>query len=318
MPRAPATLTDVGGVRVGQSADPGATTGVTAILFDAAASAVVDVRGGASATYDTASLSLDATFGRRWALFFAGGSLFGLDAARGVRERILEEGGGHSAFRSPHRVVPISGAALFDLPATRSPLPDYRSLGYVAAKSASRSPVAAGRVGAGTGATVDKLRGRRFSSPGGVGSAASRLPGLGRIGVLVAANSVGAIRDPATGRWLSGTSNVQIRGSRGTASATKLRVARRLPAGTNLLAVVTDASVSRGELARIAILAQTGLARSVVPANTATDGDVVFAVSTGTSSPRRPERRPGARADALGGRAADLVAEALRRAIRSD
>jgi L-aminopeptidase/D-esterase-like protein len=85
-----------------------------------------------------------------------------------------------------------------------------------------------------------------------------------------------------------------------------------------LLAVVTDVSVSRGELSRIAILTQSGLARSVVPANTATDGDVVFAVSTGPSAPGRPERRPGARADALGTLAADLVAEALRRAIARD
>ncbi|MGA8302453.1 MAG: P1 family peptidase, partial [Thermoplasmata archaeon] len=155
-----ATLTLVPGVRVGQAEAPGGSSGVTVTLFDAPAPTVIDVRGGASATYDTASLSLDATFGRRWAIFFAGGSLYGLDAARGVRTRILETGGGHRAFQNPIPVVPISGAALFDLPQDMEELPDYLPLGYEAARRASRDAVAVGRFGAGAGATVGKYRGR--------------------------------------------------------------------------------------------------------------------------------------------------------------
>jgi len=309
VPRAPATLTAVDGVRVGHAQDPNARSGVTALVFASAAPTVIDVRGGAAATYDTASLSLESTFGRRWALFFAGGSVFGLDAARGVRERILEEGGGHTAFRNPHTVVPISGAALFDLPSSATELPDYRSLGYDAARAASRRAVTFGRVGAGTGATVDKLRGRKFASPGGVGSAAARVRGLGWIGVLAVANSVGAIRDPSTGRWISGAG-----GAKGLHVS---KVGGASARGTNLVAVVTDAAVSRSELARIAILTQSGLARAVVPANTATDGDLVFATSTAGTRPSRPEERPGGRADALGTAAADLVAIALRAAISS-
>src|SRR5271170_1602693 len=97
----------VGGVRVGHAEDPSGTTGVTVALFDAATPAVVDVRGGASATYDLASLTLDSTFGRRWAIFFTGGSLFGLDAAIGIRARILETGGGQAGFLNPHRIAPV-------------------------------------------------------------------------------------------------------------------------------------------------------------------------------------------------------------------
>ena len=70
------------GVRVGHAASVDGSTGVSVVLFGQAAPTVVDVRGGASGTYDTASLSLDATFGRRWAVFFTGGSVFGLDAGR--------------------------------------------------------------------------------------------------------------------------------------------------------------------------------------------------------------------------------------------
>jgi D-aminopeptidase len=102
-------LASVRGVRVGHASDESGSTGVTAVVFDRAAPAVVDVRGGASGTYDTASLSLEATFGRRWALFVAGGSLYGLDAARGIRTRLLEEGKGTRAFGNRRPLVPLSG-----------------------------------------------------------------------------------------------------------------------------------------------------------------------------------------------------------------
>ncbi|EQD52775.1 peptidase S58 DmpA, partial [mine drainage metagenome] len=104
--------------------------------LDRAAPAVVSLRGGASATFDTGSLSLDATFGRRWAIFLAGGSLFGLDAARGVRTALLDAGAGAPVFASNRRIVPIAGAALYDLPPDGSELPDYAQLGADAVRSA--------------------------------------------------------------------------------------------------------------------------------------------------------------------------------------
>src|SRR5215831_11825796 len=122
----------VSGVRIGHATAPGGRTGVTVARFDVAAPTVVRIDGGASATYDTGSLALDATFGRRWAIFLAGGSLFGLDAARGVRDAVLAGGGGHTVFAHARRVAPVSGAALFDLPRDERPLPDYVRLGAAA------------------------------------------------------------------------------------------------------------------------------------------------------------------------------------------
>ena len=310
MPPARPTLTTIRGVRVGHATAPDGRTGVTVLRFEAPAATVVDVRGGASATYDTASLSLESTFGRRWALFFSGGSLFGLDAASGVRSRILEEGGGLPVFRSRRRIAQVSGAALFDLPRGSAPLPDYRALGYSAAASASRAAVASGRVGAGAGATVGKYHGRRYAAPGGVGSAATKVPRVGWVGVLAAANSVGAIRDPETGAWLAGGRGT----SRGKSIVSSPGTTPSRQLGTNLVAVVTDAGITRSELARVAVLAQTGLARAVVPVNTATDGDVVFASTTGAVTAPK-SRRPGERADALGIAAAELVARALAAAV---
>src|SRR5580658_1378132 len=175
MVRRRAARLDVGGVQIGHAEAGGGSTGVSVALFDGGAPAVVDVRGGASATYDLASLSLDATFGRRWAIFFSGGSLFGLDAAAGIRDQILQSGGGRSVFSNPHRIAPVSGAALFDLPGGKTPIPDYRALGREAARTARSDSVEIGKVGAGAGALVGKYRGRPAAMPGGLGWASRPL-----------------------------------------------------------------------------------------------------------------------------------------------
>lgn len=311
------TLTAVPGVRTGHSETPDGRSGVTAILFDEAAPTVVDVRGGASCTYDTASLSLESTFGRRWAIFFAGGSVFGLDAARGVRRAVLEGGGGHSAFGNPNRVAPITGATLFDLPREARPIPDYGPLGHAAGLAASSEPVVEGSGGAGAGATVGKYLGRDRSMPGGVGSAARRLRGGPRVGVLAVLNSVGAVRDPENGHWVAGARGS---GGRVVPPDSDRRAPPRAgapPRGTTLIAVATDAAVPRKVLARMAIGAHTGLSQAVHPVHTATDGDVVFASSV--PGGRRPptERYPGGNADLLATVASELVVQAVLRAARA-
>jgi L-aminopeptidase/D-esterase-like protein len=307
------TLTRVGGVRVGQVETPDGASGVTVALFDAPAPTVVDVRGGASSTYDIASLSLDATFGRRWAIFFAGGSLYGLDAARGIRTRILETGGGHLAFRNPNPVVPISGAALFDLPPRRGGLPDYLPLGYEAACRASRRAVAVGPVGAGAGATVGKYRGRARAMRGGVGTAAGRQRGYGALGVLVVVNAVGGVRDPTTGTWVAGARGP----TGGVVPPGTPRRGRERSRGTTLGLVVTDLNVDRAALARVAAMVHAGLSAAIRPFHSSTDGDVLFASSTGAAGAPRRESRPGELADHLGMRASELAVEAVLGAIRA-
>ncbi len=311
------TLTSVPGVRVGHAAAEEIGSGATVVRFDRAAPTVVAVLGGASATYDTGSLSLDATFGRRWAVFFSGGSVFGLDAARGVRDRLLQEGAGHTVFRHPRRVAPVTGATLFDLPFTDAPLPDYAELGSTATAHASRAPVDQGRTGAGIGTRVGKYLGRKAARPGGVGSAARRLRGLGWVGALAVVNAVGAIRDPETGRWVEGARDRGGRLVPPDPARGPPRTVRSADGGTTLVLVVTDAGVDRPALARIATIASAGIARSVVPVYTATDGDVLFASTTGEGSSLPPDLPyPGAAADRLGYVAEELVARAIVRAVR--
>lgn len=307
--RAPPTITLVPGVRVGCAAEEELGSGVTAFLFDYPSPTVVDVRGPASATYDTHSLGLEATFGRRDALFFAGGSVYGLDAARGVRAHLLGSGRGEGAFGSHFPLPRISGAALYDLPRRPGPIPEYLALGLAAAESAGRSPVPVGLFGAGRGARVGKYAPRRRPVPGGQSSAAVRLARGHALGVFVVFNSVGAIREPTTGRWLAGALD-----AKGRLEPPGAAIGSRGAPGTTLAAVVTDLPLERRILYAIAEHVHDGIARTVVPAHTATEGDLVFAVSTAPSTERTTsESRPGRFADDLGRRAERLVEVAAAR-----
>ncbi|MCI4321732.1 MAG: P1 family peptidase [Thermoplasmata archaeon] len=282
-------------VRVGHATTADGLSGVSVLLFGLAAPTVVDVRGGASGTYDTASLALDATFGRRWAIFFSGGSLFGLDAAAGVRDQILRDGGGQAVFGNPNRVAPVSGAILFDLPREARAPPDYRSLGLEAARGAGPLGVSADAIGAGAGARIGKYLGPGRSQPGAIALELVTDPDLGTIAALAAVNAVGAVRDPDRGRWIAGA-----RDTAGRLVPPDVAGPTASP-GTTLVALVTDVPVSRPVLQRVAAFAHTGLSRAVVPSHTATDGDAVFVTSVaGDSAHVAHERRTGETADRLG------------------
>jgi len=307
----PGNVLSVRGVAVGHAANSNGTTGVTAMVFDGGVPTVVDVRGGASGSYDTASLALDATFGRRWALFLAGGSLYGLDAARGVRRWLLEHGRGYRAFGHDRPVVPISGAVIFDLPGLAEELPDYTELGYAAAKAASRRRLALGRVGVGAGATVAKYLGRDGRVPGGLGSSARSLGGGRSVGVLTVVNAVGAVRDPERARWVAVARGRQGRSVPPTGTS-RLRLEGR---GTTLTIVATDLPLDRPALARVAAIAHAGLGRAIVPYLTSGDGDLVFALTTGAEGSPREQPWPGATADRVGRLAAEAAVDAVLSAV---
>jgi L-aminopeptidase/D-esterase-like protein len=73
--------------------------------------------------------------------------------------------------------------------------------------------------------------------------------------------------------------------------------------------------VTRSELGRIAILAQSGVARCVVPANSSTDGDLVFASTTRDPGGAGAPDDAGARADTIGVAAAAAVVGAVLSAV---
>jgi D-aminopeptidase len=80
---------------------------------------------------------------------------------------------------------------------------------------------------------------------------------------------------------------------------------------TTLVVVATDAVLTKGQARRLAVMAQTGLARAIYPVHTPLDGDVVFAAATG----RKPLADPLLSLSELGTSAANAVARAVARAV---
>ena len=288
------TLRDVPGIGVGHWTDEAAGTGCTVVLApDAGAVAGVDVRGSAPGTRETDLLRPTALVERIHAICLAGGSAFGLAAADGVMRRLGERGVGFATGVRPVPIVPA--AILFDL-AVGDPhaFPDVDA-GYAATLAAEANEgEVEGRIGAGTGATVAKLAGVEQAQPGGIGSAARRLPDGTTLGALVVNNALGSIH-ARDGRPL----------------ATAAGASGAPPIGnTTLVILATDAAIDRAQCRTLAEVGHDALAIGIRPAHTMFDGDVVFALGTGNGSRVTPEAIFG-----LGSAAVDAIGEAIERSV---
>src|SRR5579859_6884999 len=162
------SITDVAGVRVGHAQDDKLGSGVTAVVFDRAVAASIDVRGGGPGTRETALLDPAQTVEGIDAIVLSGGSAFGLDAASGAQAWLKEQGRGFAVRTARVPIVPA--AVLFDLLSGGDKewgrFPPYRELGYAAAASAA-ADFSLGSAGAGTGATTVNCK-------GGIGSASAQ------------------------------------------------------------------------------------------------------------------------------------------------
>jgi L-aminopeptidase/D-esterase-like protein len=273
-------ITDVAGVRVGHAADARLGSGVTAILFDAPTTGSVDVRGGGPGTRETALLDPAQTVEGIDAIALSGGSAFGLDAASGVQAQMRDEGRGFVVRTARVPIVPA--AILFDLLSggdkSWQRYPPYRELGYDAAKNAA-AEFALGSVGAGLGATTVNLK-------GGIGSASALTRGGITVGALAAVNAAGSITvGDGPHFWAAPFEQNNEFGGRGlptsfTDSALAMRAKGAPQQNTTLAVVATDAKLSKAQCHRLAIMAQTGLARAIYPVHTPLDGDVVFTAAT--------------------------------------
>jgi L-aminopeptidase/D-esterase-like protein len=304
------TLTAVAGITVGHVTLAERPTGCTVILATPAAIAGVDVRGAAPGTRETDLLSPINTIDRVNAIVLAGGSAFGLDAASGTVRWLDERGAGYET--SVARVPLVPSAILFDLGVGDPKIRPTADCGYRAAAAASAEPVTEGSVGAGSGATVGKMRGLSHAMKGGVGTAAVALPTGLIVAALVAVNAYGDVIDPATGAVVAG---VRTEDGRSLADARRLlRDARPAPPpaaeNTTLAVIATNARLTKPQAAKLAQMAHDGFARAISPVHTPADGDTVFALATaGRTEPD----------DLLlvGALAADVTAEAILRAVRA-
>jgi L-aminopeptidase/D-esterase-like protein len=309
-------ITDIPGVRVGHADDAALASGVTAVIFDSPAVASIDVRGGGPGTREDGLLEPASTVQEIDAIALSGGSALGLDAAGGIQAWLAEQGRG---LRIREAVIPIvPGAICFDLlnggNKAWGRFPPYRDLAYAAARAAS-DDFALGSVGAGLGATTANFK-------GGLGSASAQTADGITVGALAVVNAVGSVT-VGDGPWFWAAPfelNNEFGGRGLPAAFTPDMLRARLKGGpdatssenTTLVVVATDAMLTKSQAKRLAMIAQTGMARAIYPVHAPTDGDVVYAAATG----RKPiDPRFGL--TELGMVAANVVARAIARGVHS-
>ncbi len=298
------SLTSIPGFKVGHYTDSANMTGCTVILCPPKTCASAEVRGNSPGSRELALLAPEKSMQEVHAVLLTGGSAFGLAAADGVMHWLSEHDIG---YQTPWVKVPIVPAAVvFDLNVASSTIRPGPAEGRKACDAATPDSVEEGNVGAGTGATVGKWAGMETWMKGGVGTAARKVGRL-TVAALTVVNAVGDVIGE-NGAILAGAR----KGEEFLAESDPVRVFARGKvldtSNTTLAVVATNAEISKLQLFKVAQRMHDGLARAITPVHTSYDGDVSFALSHGTVA---------ADLDVVAELAADLVAQSVRRAVRS-
>ncbi len=309
---------DIPGFTLGHGSDREGMTGVTVVLCPPdGALAAAEVRGSATGTRQFDSLVLGHhVASRAHAVVLAGGSGFGLAAADPVVAHLERLGHG---FRTPAAVVPlVPTAILYDLAFGDARARPGPPLVEAALAAAAAGPVEVGSVGAGTGATVGKARGAACGMKGGFGFALLAPADGPRVAAAVAVNAFGDVRDPFAPADAPGPDGL-VAGCRAAPDALELvgaaRVLAALPAdhrhpwegNTTLALVLTDATLSKAAALKVCQMAFGGLYRTLAPALSLFDGDLVVTLSSG---------RRAADVTQVGVLAEQAVAHAILTAVR--
>ena len=314
------SILDVGGIRAGHFTDSRRPTGCSVLLFDTPATAGVDYDGSAPGESLGVLLQPVSPLHQIHGLFLTGGGPMALGAAAGV-VRFLEERQIGYDWGVPNVRVPIVPSAVIDdLALGDGRLRVGPDEAYRACQAASAGPLAEGSVGAGTGATVGKMFvGRGLGGmKGGLATGSVKHRDV-VIGALVVVNAAGDIVDWRRGEVVAGARTSD--GRRFARSVDVLKADLDRPSArasaiaddplraTTLAVVATNVTLSKTELTKLAMMANTGAARAINPYHTQGDGDQMFAVSTGALA-------PNVSLTALGAIAAELVADTIVRAAR--
>ena len=303
------SVNDILQIKIGQMEDAENGTGCTVFVCEEGMRAGLDVRGGGPASRESELLKPLAAAQYIHAIVLASGSAFGLGTANGVMKCLEERNIGFDVGVT--KVPLVVQSDLFDLTvgsAFRRPDPE---MGYAAAVHALDDPnYRDGNYGAGCGATVGKITGMDSCMKTGIGSYAVQIGDL-QIGAVVALNALGDVYDWKTGKQIAGLLKEDGSGFRDTQEYMKGNidvVGNRFAGNTTLGVVITNAEFRKPELCKIAGMAHDGFARSIRPVHTSADGDSIYAVSVGNVR---------ADQDVAGALAAEVVSEAITRAVKS-
>ena len=230
------------GIKIGHAQDN--FTGISVIISDEGVVCGVSVRGGAPGTHETDLLKSEKAMQKINAIALCGGSAYGLGAIAGVMEYLKENNIG---YKINDKIVPIvSGAVIYDLNDKEYHYPD-KEMGYSACKNAKEDNDISGKVGAGKGATVGKIRGIKNASESGLGIATVKVQGI-TITAIMVVNALGDVINPETRKILAGAKD----NKGGFLDTTNLEK-----------------------------ISHNGLAKTISPVHTDYDGDSLFVLATG-------------------------------------
>ncbi len=248
-------------------------TGCTVFHFPKGISTAVDIRGGSVGASETG-------YGWYHAICFAGGSLFGLEAALGVRAELLSM---QNYSINWENIPLVSGAIIWDWRGRNNAIYPDTQLGRAALRAARAGVFPLGARGAGRSANVGGGSGLGVRDSSGQG-AAYRQIGRTRIAVFTVVNALGAIvnrkgqvvrgnRDPGTGNRL----HIRDRVHRRSGESTRRNPSRE---NTTLTLVVTNRKLDAGSLHQLAKQVHSSMSQAIQPFHTQYDGDILYAVTT--------------------------------------
>jgi 6-aminohexanoate-oligomer endohydrolase len=280
---------DFPGVAVGVGEYDDGPTGATVILFSKPVVAAVDVRGGSPGTINTDKLRLGYDNPFVNAITISGGSSYGLAFATGVASALKDATPGANDWQ--HRVT-VVGAVVWDLGTRRynATTPD-ETLARRAVHDARPGIFPLGARGAGRmtwqGGFFDDYQ---HSGEG----AALRQSGVTKVLVFTVVNAYGSVVDrlghvvrcsrPELGdcgtiaermsAHLSGLGPAQVAALGDSEDPGSTH-------NTTITVVITNQKLPFWSLQRLAVQVHNSMARAIQPFGTASDGDTLFAATTG-------------------------------------
>lgn len=273
------TVEDLKDFRLGHAQDFTKGTGCTVFVAPEGACCGASITGGAPATRETDLLRPENMIQKVHAVVLSGGSAFGLEASCGVMEALSERTIGFEI--AGNRVPIVTGACLFDLTVGEFAYPD-KNMGRTAVENAfSQTDFIEGNVGAGTGASVGKLRGPEHAMKSGFGFHILKHEGL-VVGAFVAVNAVGNIVESET-EWLAGCrdENAIVDGIAAYEQSTTQSSGQSMPTNTTIGVILTNAILDKAQATKISQSVNDAYARAIIPVHTSSDGDAIFTFASG-------------------------------------
>jgi L-aminopeptidase/D-esterase-like protein len=259
---------DFPGLRVGIAEYEEGPTGCTVFhLPPGGAACSVDIRGGSPGTI--------GNYEWAHAVCFAGGSLYGLEAACGVAAELMAMRGNTVGWEDVELVL---GAIVYDFGRRDNAIYPDAELGRAALRDTREGVFPLGRRGAGRSVTVGKTFGLEQGEYAGQGGA-FRMIGETRIAVFTVVNAFGAIVD-RDGTVVRGHYDPERDTRTSVVDALEAQLPQAPPGNTTLTLVITNQRLTRRELRQLGVQVHASLARAIQPFHALVDGDVLYTVST--------------------------------------